>query len=173
MTARVTNVKGSSSEQADTIGGYNADYKMYILDESQAIPDPVWIPIEGGLGGLINITITIFNPTRTKGKALKSQYEDRDQWITLRWSQEDCERIDHVHRGREDYRDRYRDPWPHELPGHHGDDCGNTCYYEERVADHVAECYRLLGRAYPGAHKHGDRHEDCRRYEDCHGQKDL
>ena len=104
--ARSVNLRASEDEQAETLAGVNEAYKLYILDEWSDIPDPVMKPMEGSLGGALNIVVGIFNPTRNTGAAWKSQYDDReDRWIKLRWNAEESELVSKAHV--ENMRDKY------------------------------------------------------------------
>mgnify|MGYP001563858367 CR=1 FL=1 len=88
---RTANPKASAEEQAETLAGVNAEYKLMIADEASGIPDPVFLPLEGGLTGKCNVAILIFNPTRAKGYAIDSQTKDRARWAALRWNAEESE----------------------------------------------------------------------------------
>lgn len=81
--------QASEEAQAETLAGRNADYKMVVVDEASGIPYPVFRPFEGAQTGIINVILMIFNPTRSKGYAIDSQYKDRDRWISLRWNSEE------------------------------------------------------------------------------------
>lgn len=85
------NVKGSQEEQAESLGGRHEDFTLFLIDEAAGVPDAVFKPIEGGLTGKINIVIMIYNPTKRKSFAVRSQYEDSSHWITLRWNSEESE----------------------------------------------------------------------------------
>lgn len=95
--ARTVNTKGSADEQAETLAGFHEDYMLFVIDEASGVPDPVFKPIEGTLTGKLNIVLMIFNPTRSKGVAVESQYGDRDRWIPLRWNSEESEIVSREH----------------------------------------------------------------------------
>jgi hypothetical protein len=82
----VVNVKSSADEQAEALAGRHEDYMLFVLDEASGIPDAVFKPVEGTLTGAVNVVLTIFNPTRSKGFAIDSQYKDKDRWVPLRWN---------------------------------------------------------------------------------------
>lgn len=81
--------QASDEAQAETLAGRNADYKIVVIDEASGIPYPVFRPFEGSQGGIISIAFMIFNPTRSKGYAVDSQYKDRERWLALRWNSEE------------------------------------------------------------------------------------
>jgi hypothetical protein len=58
------------------------------------------------LTGPCNLAIQLFNPTRNSGFAYDSHYKpnERDCWIPLRWSAEDCEIISKEHIDRMEHR---------------------------------------------------------------------
>ena len=89
--ARTVNVKSSPEEQAETLGGFHADYMMIPVDEASGVPDPVFKPLEGTLTGKCNFIVLIFNPTRSKGVAVESQMKDRARYRCLRWNAEESE----------------------------------------------------------------------------------
>lgn len=85
------NTKGTDEEQAASIGGRHADFKVYLLDEASGMADKVLDTLESTLTGIVNLIVLIFNPTRTGGFAVKSHSSDSDRWITLRWNGEKSE----------------------------------------------------------------------------------
>jgi len=91
---KTANPKSSVEEQVETLAGLHEKYLMVVVDEGAGVPDAVFDPLEGTLTGICNFILLIFNPTRTKGYALDSQYKNKDRWITLRWSAEDSEMVD-------------------------------------------------------------------------------
>lgn len=95
--ARSVNTKASAEDQAETLAGLHEDYLVFFVDEASGVPDPVFRPIEGTLTGKMNIAILIFNPTRSRGFAIRSQYEDAARWVTLRWNAEESERVEKTH----------------------------------------------------------------------------
>jgi phage terminase large subunit len=93
---RTANPKASAEEQAETLQGFHEDHMMVVVDEASGVPDAVFRPLEGALTGSINFVLLIFNPTRSQGYAINSQYEDRARWISLRWNSEESELTDKV-----------------------------------------------------------------------------
>jgi len=92
--ARTVNSKGSDDEQAETLAGRHSNYMMFVIDEASGIPEPVFRPIEGGLTGLCNFVLMIFNPTRARGFAVEShEAESKNDWIALRWNAEESELV--------------------------------------------------------------------------------
>lgn len=88
---KTANPKSSVEEQVETLSGFHEEYMMIVIDESSGIPDPVFAPLEGTLTQPLNFVFMIFNPTRSKGYAIDSQYRDSDYWVTLRWDAEESE----------------------------------------------------------------------------------
>ena len=64
---------------------------------NSGIADPVFKPLEGTLTGKLNLALCIFNPTKAKGYAIRTQREDRKFWVTLRWNCEESNRVDQSH----------------------------------------------------------------------------
>lgn len=89
------NARGSAEEQAEVLGGRHEDYMLLIADEATGLPDAVFKPLEGTLTGIVNLLVLIFNPTRTKGFAIRSQTDPR--FIHLRWNGEESERVPKEH----------------------------------------------------------------------------
>ena len=103
--ARTASAKASKEEMAETLSGLHEDYMLIVMDESSGIADPIFKPIEGTLTGKCNIIISIFNPTRTSGNALKNHTEHSQYWMTHDWSAIDCERIprEYIEKARSKY----------------------------------------------------------------------
>lgn len=89
--ARTANPKSTVDEQAETLSGFHDDHMMILVDEASGIPEPVFAPLEGTLTGKVNFIVIIFNPTRSSGYAIDSQFKNRDQFICFRWNAEDSE----------------------------------------------------------------------------------
>lgn len=91
------NAKASPEEQGETLAGRHEDHQLFVLDEASSIPEAVWKPVEGTLTGRLNLVLIIFNPTRSTGFALRSQNEERDKWVAIRWNSEESEVVDPAH----------------------------------------------------------------------------
>lgn len=91
------NAKASPEEQGETLAGRHEDHQLFVLDEASSIPEAVWKPVEGTLTGRLNLVLIIFNPTRTTGFALRSQYEDKDKWVAVRWNSAESEIVSKEH----------------------------------------------------------------------------
>ncbi len=91
------NTKASPEEQGESLAGRHEDYQLFVLDESSAIPDAVFKPVEGTLTGIVNVVFNIFNPTRTHGFAVRSHYEEKDKWVTVRWNSAESEIVSKSH----------------------------------------------------------------------------
>ena len=85
---RTIQKNSSPEEQAEVLGGLHERYVTIIADEASGIPDAVFKPLEAGLGGICNLILLIFNPTRSHGYAIDSQSKDRKHWVCHHW---DCE----------------------------------------------------------------------------------
>ena len=88
---KTANPKSSLEEQVETLSGIHEDYVLVVIDEGSGIPDPVFDPLEGTLTQPCNWCFMIFNPTRSKGYAIDSQFKYNDYWIAHRWNVEDSE----------------------------------------------------------------------------------
>lgn len=91
------NTKASPEEQGEALAGRHEDYQLFVLDEGSGIADSVFKPIEGTLTGILNVVFLIFNPTRTTGFAVRSQYEEKEKWVTVRWNSEESEIVSKAH----------------------------------------------------------------------------
>lgn len=87
---RTIQKNSSPEEQAEVLGGLHERYVTIIADEASGIPDAVFKPLEAGLGGICNLILLIFNPTRSHGFAIDSQTKDRKNWVCHHW---DCEEL--------------------------------------------------------------------------------
>jgi hypothetical protein len=96
-TARTVNAKASADNQAETLAGRHEDYMMVVVDEASGIPEPVFRPLEGGLTGVCNFILMVFNPTRRSGFAIDSQFKNRQDWVCLHWDAEKSENVSREH----------------------------------------------------------------------------
>lgn len=87
------NTNSTAEEQARTLYGRHAHSMLILADEAAGIPDPVFTTMEGTMTDPINFALMIFNPIRTKGYAIRSQNEERDKWVALRWDAEESELV--------------------------------------------------------------------------------
>jgi len=60
---------------------------------NSGVEAPVFKPIEGGLTGVCNFIVMVYNPTRSAGFAIDSQTKDRSRWAALRWNSEESELV--------------------------------------------------------------------------------
>lgn len=87
--ARTIAANANPESQAETLAGRHEKFMLFGVDEATGVDDPVFKPLEGSLTGLVNIAILIFNPTKTKGFAIRSHFGgDRKRWIPIRWNAE-------------------------------------------------------------------------------------
>ena len=77
--------------QHAAISGRHEKYLIFIVDEASHIEDSVFKDFEDTMTGAVNFMIIIFNPKRNTGYAKRTQYEDKDKWIALRWNAEESE----------------------------------------------------------------------------------
>lgn len=91
IEAVTTKPNATKDEMNTSLGGRHERFQLFILDEASTLSDAVLEAIEGTLTGILNIVIVIFNPTRNKGFAYRSQYEDSKRWVTIRWNSEESE----------------------------------------------------------------------------------
>lgn len=121
---RTVSTNSSEEEQAETIAGFNAPFKLIVVDEASGVPDAVFRPLEGGLGGRVNVVLMIGNCTRSHGFFYDSHYRSpkdvrsqtdggfdvgegavvkqavtthRGEWICLRWDAEESENVNQAH----------------------------------------------------------------------------
>lgn len=87
---RTIQKNSSPDEQAEVLGGLHERYMVVIADEATGVPDPVFKPIEGGMGGICNLALLIYNPTRSHGYAMETQSKFRKHWVCHHW---DCEEL--------------------------------------------------------------------------------
>lgn len=95
--ARTANPKDTPDAQAETLSGLHEDYMLIVIDEASGVADPVFKPLEGTLTGKLNLALVIFNPTKAKGYAIRTQREDRKHWVTLHWNCEQSNRVEQSH----------------------------------------------------------------------------
>ena len=78
----------TSDEQAKALTGRHAEFMLIVVDEAMGVPEPALMALEGTLTGKLNIILMIFNPFRSSGYAIDSQYKDKGKWVALRWNAE-------------------------------------------------------------------------------------
>lgn len=87
---RTIQKNSSPDEQAEVLGGLHERYMVVIVDEATGCPDAIFRPIEGGMGGICNLALLVFNPTRSHGYAMDTQSKFRKHWVCHHW---DCEEL--------------------------------------------------------------------------------
>ena len=102
---KAANPKQTFEEQVETLAGIHEDYLLEVVDEGSGILENVFQVLEGNLTGPVNLILLIFNPTRTKGYAVDTQYKHGDRWVTFVWNAEDSPLVDRaqIQRLEEDY----------------------------------------------------------------------
>lgn len=93
IEAATVNPNASSEEQAKSLTGRHEDYMIFIIDEAIGVPEPALMALEETMTGKVNIALMIFNPFRSRGYAIDSQYKNSEDWVALRWNAEECERV--------------------------------------------------------------------------------
>ena len=94
--ARTCKMSGSPEEQAETLSGLHANFMMFVMDEGSILPYPVFTTCEQSMTGPCNLMIVIFNPTRSKGYAIDTQYKNRKVWACDRWNAEESDLNEHL-----------------------------------------------------------------------------
>lgn len=98
--ARTVNLNQNEEKQAETMAGRHEDYMMYVIDEASGVPDAVRRPFEGGLTGVCNFILEIFNPTHRSGFAFRTHFgkaSETKQWVRLHWDAEESELVPKEH----------------------------------------------------------------------------
>lgn len=76
--------------EPEAIAGFHADNMMLVGDEVSGMKSAVCETLEGTLTSEFgtNLFLILFNPTRRKGYAIETQYQNSEYWITLQWDAE-------------------------------------------------------------------------------------
>jgi len=77
--------------EPEGMAGAHEDYMMIVVDEASGVSDAIMGSLEGTCTQFGNFMILIFNPTRGKGYAIRSQEEDAHHWVALHWNAEESE----------------------------------------------------------------------------------
>jgi len=91
---KAANPKQTFEEQVETLAGIHEDHLLQVVDEGSGILENVFQVLEGNMTGPVNLMLLIFNPTRSKGYAIDSQYRHSDRWHCFRWNAEDSPIVD-------------------------------------------------------------------------------
>lgn len=62
---------GSDQEKESRVSGSHAPYQLFVLDEGDAIPDPIYKGIDGCMSGTWERLLVMFNPKRKSGAAFR------------------------------------------------------------------------------------------------------
>ena len=98
--ARTVNLNQSEDKQAETLAGRHEDYMFALVDEGSGVPDAVRRPFEGGLTGICNFLLEIFNPTHRSGFSYRTHFgkaSETKQWVKLHWDAEESEIVPKEH----------------------------------------------------------------------------
>lgn len=90
---RTIAVGASPEEQAEALGGFHADFMLFVCDEASGIPEAVFRPLEASMTGKCNLALIIFNPTKANGFAFETQQKMREHWICHHWDAEESELV--------------------------------------------------------------------------------
>jgi phage terminase large subunit len=83
-SARTWSQSASPEKQADTLAGLHADYILFVLDETGAMPDAVMVAAEAALSSGIECRIVqAGNPTQCEGPLWRACNKDRHQWTVI------------------------------------------------------------------------------------------
>jgi phage terminase large subunit len=84
MSARSWSKGADSSQQANTLAGFRADYVMFILDESGGIPDGVMAAADAALAtGKEGHLLQAGNPTHNEGPLYRACTSERHLWFVI------------------------------------------------------------------------------------------
>jgi hypothetical protein len=65
--------------------GIHALGVFYGITEAAGVPEPVFVPIEGGLSDPLSMILMIYNPTKRTGFVADTQTKNRKYWVCLQW----------------------------------------------------------------------------------------
>jgi hypothetical protein len=83
-SARSWSQSASPEKQADTLAGLHADYILFVLDETGAMPESVMVAAEAALSSGIECRIVqAGNPTQCEGPLWTACNRDRHQWTVV------------------------------------------------------------------------------------------
>jgi hypothetical protein len=83
-SARTWSQAASPEKQADTLAGLHADYILFVLDETGAMPDAVMVAAEAALSSGIECRIVqAGNPTQCEGPLWRACNKDRHRWTVI------------------------------------------------------------------------------------------
>lgn len=83
-SARSWSQSASPEKQADTLAGLHADYILFVLDETGAMPDAVMVAAEAALSSGIECRIVqAGNPTQCEGPLWRACNKDRHKWTVI------------------------------------------------------------------------------------------
>lgn len=83
-SARTWSKAASPEQQADTLSGLHADYILFVLDETGAMPDAVMVAAEAALSSGIECRVVqAGNPTQCEGPLWRACNKDRHHWTVI------------------------------------------------------------------------------------------
>jgi hypothetical protein len=86
---KAANPKDSADAQIEGLAGIHEDHLLQVVDEGSGVQPPVFEALEGNMTGAVNVMLLAFNPRRSTGYAVETQYDNAVRWIPLRWNAED------------------------------------------------------------------------------------
>lgn len=86
--------KTGGGGQIKALAGVHSKYLMEVVDEGSGIRDEVYEELETNLTGKVNLMLTVFNPSKRDGYAVRTQDEaNKNKWVSLNWNAEECELV--------------------------------------------------------------------------------
>ena len=83
-SARTWSRSAAPETQADALAGLHADYILFVLDETGAMPDAVMVAAEAALSSGIECRVVqAGNPTQCEGPLWRACNKDRHQWTVI------------------------------------------------------------------------------------------
>ena len=86
---KAANPKDSPDAQVEGLAGIHEDHLLQVVDEGSGVQPPVFDALEGNMTGAINLMLIAFNPRRSRGYVIDTQYDNADRWVPLRWNAEE------------------------------------------------------------------------------------
>lgn len=85
MAAKSWSKTADANEQSNTLAGFHADYVLFLLDETGAMPRAILVTAEGAIAGCIEAHIVqAGNPTSREGALYHACHVARDLWLVVR-----------------------------------------------------------------------------------------
>lgn len=82
---RTIQQNSNPEEQGVVLQGIHAIGVFFGITEAAGVPEPVFVPIEGGLSDPLSMILMIYNPTKRTGFVADTHTKNRKYWICLQW----------------------------------------------------------------------------------------